>query len=204
MRSLSTTARRSNMLSWFRTKKQEMKKVVVQDTKSVMSDIESNGVQVKESSDKLTMKLIPENFIGTAIGVKEKYTGEVVFNKWLGDKANPKDLDTIVNDSLIDGMAVEDTFADLKNKFDFTKNFQAKSGYMIPDYKITVLQTPLQFKEYLSNELDTEKKKLHYSSRNINVIQSVKGRDQKKTYNKIINDLNMLNAHKNENILREL
>ena len=194
-RQLHTTKVSSDFFSWFKSKKNQDQEPTVptKGTQELISDIEAG--KTSKISNKQKLELIPENFIGEEEGelaekARAKQIKGVPFNRWLSAKK------------------LEGTFPDLVIKFNFTKSLQASSGYLIPDYQLTILNTPAQFKNYICKEIlsgkqarykESEPNAIHLSSAqftspNIYIVPDVKPKAQKNTYRKIIREVNILEA----------
>lgn len=225
-RQLHTTKVASDFFSWFKSKKNQDQETTVptKGTQELISDIEAG--KTSKISNKQKLELIPENFIGEEEGelaekARAKQIKGVPFNRWLSAKkvANEAQLDALLiesynnawNGSKITSATdskLEGTFPDLVIKFNFTKSLQASSGYLIPDYQLTILNTPAQFKQYICKVIlsgkqarykESEPNAIHLSSAqftspNIYVVPDVKPKAQKNTYRKIIREVNILEA----------
>lgn len=226
LRSLHTTVVSSEFFSWFKKKKDEQNQAAVinKDTREVIKDIEE-GKEAK-TTNKQKLELKPENFIGEERGKiqkrdHQKLVKSISFNGWLSEAkvATEEQLDSILieslNSSLADGhpSSVNDpkfeaVFPDLVTKFKFTKFLQAKTGYIIPDYTLTILATPSQFKSYyikeiLSGKLAKYKESepnaidlsgTQFTSSNVYVVPEVNVALQKKKFGKIMREVQLLEA----------
>lgn len=226
-RQLHTTKVSSDFFSWFKGKKKQEQlepSLPAKGTQELISDIEAG--KKSKISNKQKLELIPENFIGEEQGEMEekaraKLVKEVSFNSWLSRRkvSDEAQLDSLlvecyksawgddavvsVGDSKLDA-----TFPDLVTKFNFTKALQARSGYMVPDYQLTTLTTPSQFKSYYTKEVlsgkqsrykESEPNAIHlspaqFTQPNIYIIPDVKIKSQKETYRKVVKEVNLLEA----------
>lgn len=226
-RQLHTTKVTYDFFSWFKNKKKEEQQEVVpptKDTKELISDIEAG--KKSKISNKQKLELIPENFIGIEEGeVAEKARAKLIkkipFNRWLSAKkvSDEAQLDNLLvncyNDSWTGTTITSasdsklcEPFPDLVTKFNFTKLLQARSGFLIPDYQITILNTPSQFRQYFCKEIlsgkqsrlkESEPNAIHltsdqFTSPNIYIIPEVKPKSQKEAYRKIVKEVNLLEA----------
>lgn len=218
VRGLHSTCRRNDFFSWFRTKKQQG--TPVQDTKEVIKDIESGKNDSRNLSDGGKLKLIPSNFIGQQSEKLEKANRDqqvknVAFNRWLSSERvdTEEQLDKILNESwqLATGNNgatnfLDQSFPDLVSKFKFTKNLQSKTGYMVPDFQITLSSTPKQLKDYYVKEIlsgkllkfkESEPNAIDlsakdYGSPNVHIVNDVSPKEQKKKFGKILEEVHAL------------
>ncbi|CCC67050.1 hypothetical protein NCAS_0A04920 [Naumovozyma castellii] len=216
-----TTGSALNIMDWFRSnkKKEQLMETVASATKE----------GVVASKDKL--ELIPENFIGRKKNRKRaKGTAipfnEIPFNSWLSKQKVSKEekLDLILKESLesagMEGDTLDLEFPDLIKKFQFTKMLQAKTGYLIPDFQLTVLAKPSDFKTYFIDEIlsgklarfnEAEPNAIHltkesYDAPNIyleNTIEErdISGKQQRKKFNTILKQMHDLDEVKTETLI---
>lgn len=226
LRSLHTTVVSSEFFSWFKKKKDAHNQaaVVNKDTREVIKDIEEGKEAKPTNKERLELK--QENFIGEERGKiqkrdHQKLVKSISFNGWLSEAkvATEEELDSILIDSLKSSFAdghissvidpnIESVFPDLVTKFKFTKFLQAKTGYIIPDYMLTVLTTPSQFKSYYIKEIlsgklakykESEPNAIDLSNRqftssNVYVVPEVNVALQKKKFGKIVSEVQLLEA----------
>ncbi|CCE64180.1 hypothetical protein TPHA_0G03400 [Tetrapisispora phaffii CBS 4417] len=225
---------RGDMMDWFRKNKKDSIKPV-EDTKDIMRKIEEDGgaavsaASQSESTKGKVMKLNADNFIGEEIGyvdnrARKEAIANVRFNTWLTSHKVKDELEineiliSAYNESVSDvsnapvseisDAVLKKDFDDLAFKFKFTKLLQSKTGYLIPDYLLTTMKTPLEFKDYFTQEIlsgkqqrfkESEPNAIHltndtFKSKNIRVLEDVPGRFQKKTKNKVLSELYLLNS----------
>ncbi|SCU92162.1 LAFA_0F08438g1_1 [Lachancea sp. 'fantastica'] len=220
-RSLHVSARRSDFMSWFKRKQDSESKKTVRDTKEVIADIESGESKTKSSNSKL--KLSEDSFIGEEANAvhKAKLTAlvaQVPFNNWLSSKkvTTAEALDQAILQALNgnksgavtsvtdDSLAVP--FSDLITKFHFTKALQASTGVLVPDYQLTRLKTPLEFrsfylKEVVSGKLakykDAEPNAIDldnssHAADTVHVVKPVAPKDQRKKLSNILSEVEAL------------
>lgn len=232
-RSFHSTVIPLDFFSWFKNKKQSEPVAPIKDTKELMKDIESGKKSNIEKKEKLDLK--PENFIGeesmkTDLKAREELVDKVAFNRWLNASkaSNEKELEAISVDcfnsvfhcsniSSVSEKQYDCPFPDLATKFNFTKSLQAKTGYLIPDSKLTVLSTPLQFNEYLIKEVlsgklakfkESEPNAIdlsgkNYSSPNIYITPDVDTKTQKKKFGKIMHEVQSMEAAHTERAIEQ-
>lgn len=223
-RALHNTHTSADFFSWFKKKKAEESEPIVptKPTDELIKDIES-GKKTKPAINSQRLSLTKENFIGKEPGfldrtVRQKLISEIPFNKWTSDKTalTERRLEEILVESYNDSFpgnkittasngSLDAKFSDLVTKFHFTKLLQAKSGYLIPDYKLTVLNSPSQFKKYYLDEIvsgrqarfkESEPNAIHltqekFTSPNIYVVPDVNVKSQNKNYRKIMKEVNL-------------
>ncbi|EDO14312.1 hypothetical protein Kpol_160p3 [Vanderwaltozyma polyspora DSM 70294] len=234
IRALHTSGIQRNMLSWWKSRKNEKPEEKPRETSEIMKEIEENGDISNENNggngntvNQLKLKLVPENFIGEELKGKKKIDSAILnsipFNRWMSKSkvSSETELDNIISESIANtnkDQTLDQSFSSIEDKFNFTKLLQSKTGYMIPDLEITLFQTPLEFKQYYVKEIlsgkfgrykDSEPNAIHlttesYHSPNINVIPDVPGSVQKKQTNKIIHEVHMLDAEQNKQSLKQL
>ncbi|MCL6404057.1 hypothetical protein EXT66_22770, partial [Pectobacterium carotovorum subsp. carotovorum] len=97
-------------------------------------------------------------------------------------------------------------FPDLATKFNFVKKLQSLSGYSIPDYELTVLNTPAEFKTYYMNNIISGKllqynekepdaiylTKESFDQPNIRVTERVTSKSQKQKFSSILQEVQAL------------
>lgn len=227
VRSLHTTNVTSDFFSWFKKKKAEEteSKVPSKDTSELMKEIES-GKKSEVATNSQRLKLTPDNFIGKEPGqldreAHQKQVRETLFNNWISKEkvATERRLDELLVQSFNESYSgekisaasdakLDSSFPDLITKFKFTKFLQANSGCLIPDYKLTVLNRPSQFRKYFVDEIlsgkqarykDSEPNAIHltqeqFASPNIYVVPDVDVKSQNKNYRKIIQDVTLSEA----------
>lgn len=220
---IHTSAANGDFMSWFKRKKQEEHQEPVKDTKQLIKDIEEGNMEASSQSsskNKNKLELIPENFIGEGSRryKRQKELKHAVstapFNQWLS-------RNKITSDNELDDMILQATqktlgkvdqdvqFPDLVAKFQFTKFLQSKSGYLISDYELTTLSTPLQFKMYIKEKIlpsvkdpklafkEAEPNAIYphsdnYTSPNIYVINDITPKEQKSKYDTIMKEIQNL------------
>ncbi|EJS42920.1 mrpl13p [Saccharomyces arboricola H-6] len=223
VRPIHTSAANRDFMSWFKRKKQEEHKEPVKDTKQLIKDIEEGKAEVfspSSSKSKNKLELIPENFIGEGSRryrrkkELEHAVSSAPFNQWLtrGKVTFQSDLDNVISQATQKTLGKDDQdaqFPDLVTKFQFTKFLQTESGYLIPDYKLTTLSTPLQFKMYFQKEIlpsindpklvfkESEPDAIHpfsdkYASPNIYVVNDITPKEQKIKYDTIMREIQKL------------
>lgn len=223
-RRIHITARKGDFFSWFKTKKEEVK-----DTKDIIKDIEAGKKVATDKGSRIKLDLIPSNFIGEESlkvrkKIQERCVNSVTFNRWLSRSkvASEQQLDSIIDESLqttTNGShtSITTPFVDLVTKFKFTKALQTKTGYMIPDYKITVATTPLQFKDYFMQELlfgklgrykESEPNAIDlsnkdYGSPNVHIVADINSQKQKRKFGKIIKKVHALEHENLKRIVEE-
>ena len=151
---------------------------------------------------------------------------EIPFNSWLSKQKVSKEekLDLILKESLesagMEGDTLDLEFPDLIKKFQFTKMLQAKTGYLIPDFQLTVLAKPSDFKTYFIDEIlsgklarfnEAEPNAIHltkesYDAPNIyleNTIEErdISGKQQRKKFNTILKQMHDLDEVKTETLI---
>lgn len=211
-RNFSVIHKRENFMSWFRSRKKEEAKV--RKTKEIIQDIESGkGIEDttngSSSSKILKLDLTPENIIGRRKEEKIDLMNDIPWNNWLTDQKvkTPEELDHVVNLSckevLGDNFNINDPFPDLNIKFKFVKRLQATSGYPISDYELTVLRTPVEFRDYylkniISGKLlqfnEKEPNAIYLTQKsfnqpNIRVVERVSSKVQKEKFNSILQEV---------------
>ena len=208
-------------------KRQEAEKQ--KSTKDVMSEIEA-GKEVEDSGSVTTLELIPENFIGTFDKARHTIPLETVpFNEWLPKvkvtteeglnevlvKSYNQVYDTNVSTVSDDKLSLP--FTDLQKKFEFCKAIQQGLGYMISDYQLTVLQTPIAFRDYCLVELisgklarfnEKEPNAIHltnesYTAPNIRVMEDVSVRERKEGFESILAEVNEMERVAREKAIEE-
>ncbi|CDH12059.1 related to 54S ribosomal protein L13,mitochondrial [Zygosaccharomyces bailii ISA1307] len=223
-RRIHITARRGDFFSWFKTKKEEVK-----DTKDIIKDIEAGKKVATDKGSRIKLDLIPSNFIGEeSLEVRkksqERRVNSVTFNKWLSRSkvATEQELDSIIDESMqattnSSHSSVSTPFVDLVTKFKFTKALQTKTGYMVPDYTITVATTPLQFKDYFMQEILSGKLRRFkesepnaidlsnkdYGSPNVHIVSDINFKKQKRKFGKIIKKVHALEHDNLKRIVEE-
>lgn len=210
-RAFHTVSKKQDFMSWFRSKKQAK----VRKTKEIIEDIESGkkiGDSKTESSSKLlTLDLTPDNIIGTR-KVETVNLDDIPWNNWLSSKKvkSPEELNQLITLSckevLNSNVNETDSFPDLSTKFNFVKKLQSLSGYTIPDYELTVLNTPAEFKTYYMNNIISGKllqfnekepdaiylTKESFNQPNIRVTDRVTSKAQKQKFNSILQEVQAL------------
>lgn len=227
VRGLHFTSRRNNFFSWFKSKKQQ--EVQVQDTKDVIKDIESGKSQVDNGSpsNRTKLDMTPSNFIGQQSedlekGIRDQQVKNVEFNRWLSiEKVNTeKQLDAVLNESwkLATGSgtpSLDQSFPDLVSKFKFSKNLQSKTGYMVPDFQITVSKTPQHFKDYYIKEILSGKllkfkesepnaidlSEKDYGSPNVYIVNDIATKERNRKFGKIIKEVHALEQENLRNVV---
>ena len=222
-RGIHSSAANGDFMSWFKRKKQEEHQEPVKDTKQLIKDIEEGNNEASSqssSNSKNRLELIPENFIGEGSRRCKRQkelklaVSSAPFNQWLS-------RDKITSDNQLNDMILQATektlgkvdqdvqFSDLVAKFQFTKFLQSKSGYLIPDYELTTLSTPLQFKRYIKEKIlpsandpklaykEAEPNAIHpfsdnYAAPNIYVVNDVTSKEQKSKYDTIMKEIQKL------------
>ncbi|CAI4045067.1 mitochondrial 54S ribosomal protein mL50 MRPL13 SKDI_11G2180 [Saccharomyces kudriavzevii IFO 1802] len=223
VRSIHTSSANRDFMSWFKRKKQEEHREPVKDTKQLIHDIEEGRAEVSSqasSNSKNRLELIPENFIGEGPRryKRQRQLKQAVynapFNQWLsrGKIVSENELDDVISQATQKTLGREELdvpFPGLVAKFQFTKLLQEKSGYLIPDYKLTTLTTPLQFKEYFEKSIlpsmnnpklafkEAEPNAIHpfsetYASPNVYVVNDITPREQKNKYDTIMKEIQRL------------
>ncbi|AMD21815.1 HFL041Cp [Eremothecium sinecaudum] len=170
-RSLHAAPPAKNILSWLRSRKDGKEKTPAKDTKALIKEIESGETAFSASKQSVvTLALDESDFIGVDVEAEnERRYKEMVqsskLNIWLQPKkvASVEQLKELVissfNDasnvkvSSIDDPLLTENFTDLVCKFKFIKQLQAKTGYMIPDEKITRLLSPVSFLQWYDAEV---------------------------------------------------
>lgn len=222
---LHSTSKQSDFFSWFRKKKEQEADslVATQDTKELIKDIESGKKSKISNREKLDLR--PENFIGDDSAKIERKARQallmdVPFNVWLnGSKvANDQQLKSIAIESFnaasqdltissVDEAPYSADFTDLVTKFNFTKLLQARTGYLIPDNKLTILNSPSQFVEFYCTEIisgksskfkESEPHAINLSTRhsppNVYIAPDIDAKSQKKRFGKIMYEAQSLEA----------
>lgn len=223
VRCLHTTAITSDFMSWFR-KKQDKKQVTpTKNTEDVISEIESGKANAVEEGGK-KLKLTEDDFIGEELGAVDRNKREALiqsapFNQWLSTEktSTTEKLNSIIlasyNKALssqiedIKDPALSSPFVSLVSKFKFTKDLQSLSGFMISDYQLTRLTTPLEFREYFTKEVlsgklarfnDVEPNAIELDDKvfptNVYISKHPSVRDQKKKFSGILNEVQKLEA----------
>ncbi|QLQ78194.1 hypothetical protein HG537_0A04410 [Torulaspora globosa] len=226
-RALHTTHISSDFFSWFKKKKAEENeaKVPAKETTELIKEIES-GKKSKSVVNNQKMKLTPENFIGKEPAQldraeHQRIVSEVKFNSWISKDivSNERRLDELLIESYNESYpgdkisASSDTkldaeFPDLVTKFKFTKYLQAKSGCLISDYKLTILNRPSQYKQFFMDEIlsgkqarykEAEPNAIHltqerFTSPNIYIIPDIDVKSQNKKYRKIMQEVRLSEA----------
>ncbi|CAI4034765.1 hypothetical protein SMKI_11G2150 [Saccharomyces mikatae IFO 1815] len=222
-RPIHSSATNRDFMSWFKRKKQEKHKEPVKDTKQLIKDIEEGKAEASSQSSfksKNRLELIPENFIGEGSGRNKRQkelkhaVSTAPFNQWLTRSkiTTENELNDTISQVAKTTLGKEDEdvqFPDLVAKFQFTKLLQAKSGYLIPDYKLTTLNTPLHFKIYIKEKIlgpvnnpktafkESEPNAIHpfsdnYTSPNIFVVEDISLKEQKSKYDTIMKEIQKL------------
>lgn len=219
VRPIHTSSPNGDFMSWFKRKKKEEHKEPVKDTKQLIKDIEEGRAEAS-SKNKNRLELIPDNFIGEGPRryKRRKELKHAVsaapFNQWLSkDKITSEDaLDDMISQAMKKTLGNDDQnvqFPDLVAKFQFTKFLQAKSGYLISDYKLTTLTSPLQFKRYFMEKIlpsvndprlifkEAEPNAIHplsdsYASPNVYVVNDITPKEQKIKYDTIMREVQKL------------
>lgn len=172
-RQFTSGAARADFLSWFRRNKNKDTPAVPaqpelqRDTKEVISEIESGKTTEVKSSSVTRLQLTDDDFVGVDLSkqeaqIRSQKLATVPFNQWLSqDKVSTEQqLEQVVSESYLETFGNAPTeeqlgsvFENLVDKFRFTKLLQSKSGHIIPDYQLTRLQTPLEFKSWFENRV---------------------------------------------------
>ncbi|QLL30628.1 hypothetical protein HG536_0A04450 [Torulaspora globosa] len=226
-RSLHTTHISSDFFSWFKARKAEENeaKVPTKATTELIKEIES-GKKSKSVANTQKLKLTSENFIGKEPGQldraeHQRLVREAKFNNWISKDivSSERRLDELLIESYNESYPgdkisassdakLDAKFPDLVTKFKFTKFLQAKSGCMISDYKLTILNRPSQYKEFFMDEIlsgkqarykEAEPHAIHltqerFSSPNIYVVPDVDVKSQNKNYRKIMQEVRLSEA----------
>lgn len=166
-RSFGSTAARPDFMSWFKRNKDTTPAKPVKETKEIISEIESGRDLKAERSTVTRLELSDENFVGIEASEAEKGNRlealkSVSINKWLSEDkiSTGQQLEQVILESYQETYNMVPTekelserFADLVSKFKFTKLLQSKSGYMIPDYQLTRLESPEQFRSWFEEKV---------------------------------------------------
>lgn len=226
-RSLHTTHISSDFFSWFRKKKAEESeaKVPTKATTELIKEIES-GSKSKSVANNQKLKLTPENFIGKEPAQLDReehrrQVREAKFNNWISKDivSSERRLDELLIESYNESYPgdkisassdakLDAEFPDLVTKFKFTKFLQAKSGCLISDYKLTILNKPSQYKRFFMDEIlsgrqarykEAEPNAIHltqerFTSPNIYVVPDVDVKSQNKKYRKIMQEVRLSEA----------
>ncbi|QEU58865.1 Mrpl13 [Kluyveromyces lactis] len=226
-RQLTSSAVRADFLSWFRRNKNKDAGVVPvqpelqRDTKEVINEIESGKTTAVKSSTVTRLELTDDDFVGIDSSRRDELIrlqklDVIPFNEWLSqDKLSTEhQLEQVVLESYQETFGDVPTeeqlgkpFENLVNKFKFSKLLQCKSGHMIPDYELTRLQTPLEFKSWfeikvLSGQLgkfkESEPNAIDLSNikfpPNVYVVPDVKPSVKKQKVKKILEEVAALEA----------
>ncbi|SCU89571.1 LANO_0D05512g1_1 [Lachancea nothofagi CBS 11611] len=221
-RGLHSSLRNPDFMSWFKRRQNAKPAEPTKDTKQVIEEIESGENASAASKNK--MRLTEDSFIGQELGAINKAERQaavqhIPFNKWLSSTkvASAKTLD----DSLLQAYnstigkisisSVEDEslalpFRDLIGKFHFTKALQAATGVLVPDYQLTRLQSPLEFRDFYLKEVVSGKlakfkesepnaidlDDTSYTAKSIQVVKSVTPKDQRRRLSKILLEVESL------------
>ncbi|CCD27389.1 mitochondrial 54S ribosomal protein mL50 MRPL13 NDAI_0K01980 [Naumovozyma dairenensis CBS 421] len=206
-------------------------------TKDLIQDIETRKDNKDDTDDTSLathkLKLIPENFIGRRnnrkVGSQNKRLyKDAPFNYWLNktkvqnETELEKIMESLLNEVNADKELMDEPLPDLVTKFKFVKELQAKTGYMIPDYQITIMNTPAAFKQYYIDNIfsgklqrfkESEPNAIHFENKqftapNIYLVNTVDERDisgkmQKKKYNKIIDEVRKMEEIRTKKIIEE-
>lgn len=183
VRPIHTSSPNGDFMSWFKRKKQEEHKEPVKDTKQLIKDIEE-GRAGASSKNKNRLELIPDNFIGDGPRryKRKKELKHAIsaapFNQWLtrGKVTSENELDDVISQAMQKTLGNDDQnvqFPDLVAKFEFTKFLQAKSGYLISDYKLTTLTTPYSSKSILWRKFYHRLTILHLFSKKLSLMPSI-------------------------------
>lgn len=210
-RSFHTVSERQDFMSWFRSNK----RAKVRKTTEIIEDIESGKElddSTKDSSSKmLKLDLTPDNIIGTR-KVETVNLDDIPWNNWLSSKKveSPEELNQLITFSckevLNSNVTETEPFPDLATKFNFVKKLQSLSGYSIPDYELTVLNTPAEFKTYYMNNIISGKllqynekepdaiylTKESFDQPNIRVTERVTSKSQKQKFSSILQEVQAL------------
>ncbi|SCU97722.1 LAMI_0F11122g1_1 [Lachancea mirantina] len=211
-RHMHTSFVRQDFMSWFKRKQAKQATAPVRDTAEVISEIEA-GKDQEGTPDKGKLRLTDNDFVGTETAQHDriqraKLVQDVPFNKWLsGEKVKDErtlkqilievhnaSTDAAHKINTIEDPAAQTAFQDLTSKFHFSKQVQARTGIMIPDYTLTRLRSCASFHTYFQSEIlsgkharynEREPNAIHlsdsaFSSTNIHVVPEVKTRDRKK------------------------
>ncbi|AET40521.1 mitochondrial 54S ribosomal protein mL50 MRPL13 Ecym_6129 [Eremothecium cymbalariae DBVPG len=222
VRYLHSSGVRQDIISWLTRKKQPPKEEV-KDVKEVMNSIESGSTpSISEPSGSARLSLTNDDFIGVDVNELERKEREEMlkstpFNQWLRSRkvSSEQELYQIALDaykvafeaSPNDREALDRPFPDLVSKFKFSKYLQSKTGYMLPDYKLTTLSTPLKLVEWYEVEVLTGKRLKFNEAEpnaidlsnvelpaNVYVDQSATVKDRKRTFNKILREVEALES----------
>ncbi|KAG0654947.1 hypothetical protein C6P44_000609 [Monosporozyma unispora] len=224
-RTFHTISIQQDFMSWFRSKKQAQAKV--RKTKEIIEDIES-GKELDESTTESSSKILkldltPDNIIGTR-RVETINLDDIPWNNWLSSKKvkTSEELDqviTIACKATLGGSISEtEPFSDLVTKFNFVKKLQSLSGYTIPDYELTVSNTPAQFKTYYMNNIisgklqqfnEKEPNAIYltqdsFKEPNIRVTDRVISKSQEQKFNSILLEVQALKEKDTMNEIQRL
>lgn len=221
-RGFASSAARADFMSWFKRNK-KTPAVVEKDTKEVIDEIESGKTLPVENSTVAKLDLTDDNFVGVDISQLEEQTRSkmlesVPFNAWLsGDKISSEEqLSQVVVESYQETFGTVPTdeqliggFSSLADKFRFTKALQSKSGYMIPDYQLTRLQTPKGFQLWFERNILSGKQARYRESEpnaidlsgikfppNVYVVPDVKPSEKRQKISRIIEEVSALEAER--------
>ncbi|CCH62683.1 hypothetical protein TBLA_0I00180 [Henningerozyma blattae CBS 6284] len=197
-RSLASTAPRNDIFSWLYSKKNAKKSIPKEekDTKKIMKQIEEGKDTDRDadSGELLFLELKPENFIGEDQGmidsrIRKENKKPILTTSWLSKHKvkNEKAFDEILlscyNETFnkdmknITDTILTDNFPDLSTKFNFSKEIQKKSGYLISDYNVTLFNSPVDFRNYFRTEVfsgklglfkESEPNAIHLNSKSFN------------------------------------
>ncbi|CEP60884.1 mitochondrial 54S ribosomal protein mL50 MRPL13 LALA0_S02e01860g [Lachancea lanzarotensis] len=220
-RFLHVSARRSDFMSWFKRKEDSKSNKTSRNTKDVIADIESGENKTKGSSSKL--KLTEDSFVGEEAAAvnhakRKVLVAQVPFNKWLSSKkvSTAEALDQAIIQAFsalnsgtamsIDDESLAVPFSNLVNKFHFTKSLQASTGVLVPDYQLTRLKTPLEFRDFYLREIVSGKLAKYkdaepgaidldsssYTAETVHVVKQVAPQEQRKKLSNILSEVESL------------
>ncbi len=236
-RQFSSSAVRTDFMSWFKRNKNKdtssttlvnAQPELQKDTKEVINEIESGKTTEVKSSTVTKLSLTDDDFIGVDITTKEKEIrslklNNVPFNEWLSEDkvSTTEQLEQILLECYQETFGavpsekkLKKPFESLVDKFTYTKLLQSKSGYIIPDYQLTMLQTPVEFKKWFETKVlsgslakfkESEPNAIDLSNvkfpPNVYVVPDIKPSVKKQKVKKILEEVNALEAqHEREAI----
>lgn len=204
-----------NLLSWF--KKKDAKPLT--STQELIKAIESNEKIEESVINKLDLS-DANNIIGKHI-IKPVSLNLLPFNHWLSEKklTTEAELDRFINQIAKDlELKIDESFPDILTRFKFYKKIQILTGYTISDYQLTILNSPVQFKNYYMENIISgkllrynvkEPNAIHISTEqynlpNVIVKEPRPPKEQKVILNSILNEVKYLKEAKIQQAINEL
>lgn len=215
-----------------------------QDTSKLIDKIEKgeqiNDVDAVQKQNSDYIELSANNFIGEDDKtIAKKLKREEIkklkeYNEkfWLYNQKKvktSKELDEIIincfNDTMngnvvnnIDDKILSNDFSNLESKFLFTKYLQVNSGYMISDFDVSKLNSPISFKQHFEKEIisgklgrfkESEPNAIHidstsFTAPNVYVQPDITFKRQNKKFGKIIKEVQELENDKDNKIIQQI